>query len=117
LFTLQRADALLGRFISKSERREPNVEGRKAELLQRIESDREVLLHFFRNFIRCLSPNPPGDTREAAAHVRQFLANHDANCRVIAPNAISPLAPRFRGVISMSSVLSTAGVARLPQPQ
>jgi len=44
--------------------------GRKAELLQRIESDREVLLDFFRRFIRCPSPNPPGDTREAAAHIR-----------------------------------------------
>jgi hypothetical protein len=48
------------------------MEGRKAELLQRIESDREVLLDFFRRFIRCPSPNPPGDTREAAAHIRQF---------------------------------------------
>ena len=38
------------------------MEGRKAELLQRIERDREVLLDFFRRFIRCPSPNPPGDT-------------------------------------------------------
>ena len=60
------------------------MEGRKAELLQRIESDREVLLDFFRRFIRCPSPNPPGDTREAAAHIRQFLARHEADCRVIA---------------------------------
>ena len=66
------------------------MEGRKAELLQRIESDREVLLDFFRRFIRCPSPNPPGDTREAAAHIRQFLAHHDADCRVIEPNEIMP---------------------------
>ena len=66
------------------------MEGRRAELLQRIESDREVLLDFFRRFIRCPSPNPPGDTREAAAHIRQFLALHDADCRVIAPNEIMP---------------------------
>jgi succinyl-diaminopimelate desuccinylase len=52
------------------------MEGRKAELLQRIESDREVLLDFFRHFIRCPSPNPPGDTREAAGHILQFLARH-----------------------------------------
>jgi len=44
--------------------------------LQRIESDREVLLDFFRRFIRCPTPNPPGDTREAAGHIRQFLARH-----------------------------------------
>ena len=41
---------------------EPVIEGRKSELLQRIESDREVLLDFLRRFIRCQSPNPPGDT-------------------------------------------------------
>jgi hypothetical protein len=46
------------------------MEGRKSELLQRIESDREVLLDFLRCFIRCQSPNPPGDTREAADHIR-----------------------------------------------
>ena len=66
------------------------MEGRKAELLDRIESDRGVLLDFFRRFIRCRSPNPPGDTREAAAHISQFLARHGADCRVIAPNEIMP---------------------------
>jgi hypothetical protein len=45
------------------------MEGRKVELLHRIESDREVLLDFLRGFIRCPSPNPPGDTREAADQV------------------------------------------------
>jgi len=66
------------------------MEGRKAELLQRIENDREVMLDFFRRFIRFSSPNPPGDTREAAGHIRQFLARHGADCRVIAPNEIMP---------------------------
>ena len=42
------------------------MESRKAKLLERIESDRDVLLDFFHGFIRCPSPNPPGDTREAA---------------------------------------------------
>jgi succinyl-diaminopimelate desuccinylase len=66
------------------------MEGRKAELLQRVESDREVLLDFFRRFIRCPSPNPPGDTREAAGHIRQFLTRHNVDCRVIAPNELMP---------------------------
>ena len=66
------------------------MEGRKAELLERIQSDREVLLGFFRRFIRCRSPNPPGDTREAAGHIRQFLAQHGADFRVIAPSEIMP---------------------------
>ena len=66
------------------------MEVRKAELLERIESDREVLLDFFRSFIRCRSPNPPGDTREAAAHIRQLLARHGVDYRVIAPNEAMP---------------------------
>jgi acetylornithine deacetylase/succinyl-diaminopimelate desuccinylase-like protein len=61
------------------------MEGRKVALLHRIESDREVLLDFLRRFIRCPSPNPPGDTRQAADHIRQFLERHGAECRVIAP--------------------------------
>jgi succinyl-diaminopimelate desuccinylase len=66
------------------------MEGRKAELLQRIEADREVLLDFFRRFIRCPSPNPPGDTREAAQHIRQHLTRHGVDLRVIAPNETMP---------------------------
>ena len=33
------------------------MENRKAELLQRVESDRDVLIDFLRQFIRCPSPN------------------------------------------------------------
>ncbi len=47
------------------------MDSRKAELLQRIENDRDILIDFLRGFIRCTSPNPPGDTREAAAHIRR----------------------------------------------
>ena len=66
------------------------MEGRKAELLHRIEGDREVLLDFFRRFIRCRSPNPPGDTRDAAGHIRQLLERHGAEYGVIAPNEVMP---------------------------
>ncbi len=66
------------------------MKGRKFELLRRIESDREVLLDFLRGFIRCPSPNPPGDTRLAADHIRHLLEQHGAECRVIAPNEVMP---------------------------
>jgi succinyl-diaminopimelate desuccinylase len=66
------------------------MDGRKAELLHRIESDREVLLDFFRGFIRCRSPNPPGDTREAADHIRGLLQRHGVEAREIAPNEVMP---------------------------
>ena len=89
------------------------MEGRKAELLQRIENDREVMLDFFRRFIRFSSPNPPGDTREAAGHIRQFLARHGADCRVVAPNEIMPnLMATFEAakpaVTSRSTAISTS---------
>jgi succinyl-diaminopimelate desuccinylase len=66
------------------------MEGRKAELLQRIENDREMLLGFLRDFIRCPSPNPPGDTLKAADHIRRLLERHGAEYRVIAPNELMP---------------------------
>jgi succinyl-diaminopimelate desuccinylase len=66
------------------------MESRKARLLERIESDRDVLIDFLRDFIRCASPNPPGDTREASAHVRRLLDRHHVGYRVIAPQATMP---------------------------
>ncbi|HTZ35065.1 MAG TPA: M20/M25/M40 family metallo-hydrolase [Stellaceae bacterium] len=66
------------------------MEGRKAELLQRIERERDVLLDFLRGFIRCPSPNPPGDTRQAAEHISGFLARHGVEQRIIAPNETMP---------------------------
>jgi len=49
-----------------------------------------VLLDFFRGFIRCPSPNPPGDTRDAAGHIRQLLAGHDVEYGVIALDEMMP---------------------------
>src|SRR5215467_13354835 len=66
------------------------MESRKAELLQRVESDRDVLIDFLRRFIRCRSPNPPGDTRAAAAHIRELLDRRGIEYRVIAPEETMP---------------------------
>ena len=66
------------------------MENRKTKLLERIESDRDILLQFLREFIRCQSPNPPGDTREAAAHVRKLLDQRNVPYRVIAPQQTMP---------------------------
>ena len=66
------------------------MEGRKKELLDRIERDRELLLGFFREFIRCESPNPPGDTLKAAAHIKKLLDARGVAYRVIAPNETMP---------------------------
>jgi succinyl-diaminopimelate desuccinylase len=66
------------------------MESRKAELLSRIDRDRDVLIEFLRGFIRCASPNPPGDTREAAAHIRKLLDRHRIAYQVIAPQETMP---------------------------
>jgi len=66
------------------------MDGQKAKLLDRIEADRELLIGFLRDFIRCASPNPPGDTLAAAAHVRKLLDARSVPYRVIAPNAAMP---------------------------
>ncbi len=57
----------------------------KQELLAAIERDRDQIIDFYRGFIRAKSPNPPGETREAAAHIGKFLANEGLKFRTIAP--------------------------------
>ncbi|MGO8865185.1 MAG: M20/M25/M40 family metallo-hydrolase [Alphaproteobacteria bacterium] len=59
-------------------------------LLQAIERDRERILDFYRGFIRAKSPNPPGDTREAAAHIGKLLSGEAVQYRTIAPKSEMP---------------------------
>jgi succinyl-diaminopimelate desuccinylase len=66
------------------------MEGAKQRLVQRVDKDREKLLDFFRGFIRCPSPNPPGDTRLAVQHIRRLLDGHGVEYRIIAPNETMP---------------------------
>src|SRR3954452_12816749 len=47
------------------------------ELLNRIAADRTEILRFMQDFVRIRSPNPPGDTRSAMAHVRALLDRHE----------------------------------------
>jgi len=46
----------------------------RATILQWIEEDREKLVGFLSSFVRVPSPNPPGDTRAAAAFLHDALA-------------------------------------------
>lgn len=66
------------------------MDATKQRLLQRIETDKDILIDFLRGFIRCKSPNPPGDTREVAAYVCHFLDRHGLDHRVIAPHPQMP---------------------------
>lgn len=62
----------------------------KQDLEAWVEADRDVLIEFLQTFIRCRSPNPPGDTLEAAQHVRAFLESQDLGYEIIAPNEVMP---------------------------
>jgi len=62
----------------------------KAQLLRWIDEDREAIVAFLCDFVRAKSPNPPGDTTLAAAHVTRFLTLNQLPFRVIAPQATMP---------------------------
>ncbi len=62
----------------------------KQQLLAQVDRDRDLLISFLRDFIRCRSPNPPGDTREAARHVRALLDARGVDYRIIAPEETMP---------------------------
>jgi succinyl-diaminopimelate desuccinylase len=59
-------------------------------LLAETEAAREELIGFLQGFVRIPTPNPPGDTREAAAYLRRFLDGHGLAHDVIAPVAAWP---------------------------
>ena len=59
-------------------------------LTQWIDNERERIISFLQAFIRCKSPNPPGDTTEAARHIMDFLRNEELEFRIIAPEATMP---------------------------
>ena len=57
----------------------------RKRLLDWIEADRDKLIDFFAGFVRAKSPNPPGDTRTAVAHIRAFLDAEGLPYRLIDP--------------------------------
>ena len=59
-----------------------------------VDSERETLVNLCRRLVEARSVNPPGDTRVAAAVVREFLVARGIDCEVIAavddkPNVVS----------------------------
>jgi len=62
----------------------------KQTLLSWIDRDRQLLLDFFQTFVRCRTPNPPGDTTSAARHVRAILDANELCYRIIAPQGTMP---------------------------
>jgi succinyl-diaminopimelate desuccinylase len=71
----------------------------KQALLDGIARDRDRLIDFLSGFIRAKSPNPPGDTSEAAAHVRRLLDSEGIAYRIVDPQPTMPnIVATFEGV-------------------
>jgi succinyl-diaminopimelate desuccinylase len=63
--------------------------GRK-QLLAWIDRDRDDLVRFLQAFVRHKSPNPPGDTRDVARFLTQFLDQRALPYRIISPHPEMP---------------------------
>jgi succinyl-diaminopimelate desuccinylase len=61
------------------------MDSTKKQLLKWIDEDEDKLINFLSGFIQAKSPNPPGDTREAAAYITRFLNENMLPYRIIAP--------------------------------
>lgn len=62
----------------------------KDRLASRIDADRDLLIGFLRDFIRCRTPNPPGDTSAAAEFLRLHFARSGIAYEEIAPQPDRP---------------------------
>jgi succinyl-diaminopimelate desuccinylase len=74
----------------------------KRRLIDRVEEDRDEIVGFVRGFLRARSPNPPGDTREAARYVTDYLDSKGIMYDVVGPdpekpNIVSGFKTRRRG--------------------
>lgn len=81
----------------------------KTQLLRWIDEDREEIVGFLCDFVRAKSPNPPGDTTLAAAHVTRFLERNGLPFRIIAPQPTMPnIVGTFEGARPATTWSSTA---------
>lgn len=59
-------------------------------LLDALTADTASHISFLKSFVQAPSPNPPGDTREAAGIIRKYLASHGIPSHTIAPREHMP---------------------------
>jgi succinyl-diaminopimelate desuccinylase len=62
----------------------------KQQLLDRVDEEKEEIVAFLQGFLAAKSPNPPGDTREAANYVAKFLDSKDIKHKSLGPDAEKP---------------------------
>lgn len=62
----------------------------KATLIAEIDSDKPKLIAFLQKFMQAPSPNPPGDTREAADVIIEYLQENGITPEIVAPQEHMP---------------------------
>ena len=62
----------------------------RAQIIRWIDEDRDTLIDLLGNFVRAKSPNPPGDTREAARVLCDFLEQRELPYRIVASDETMP---------------------------
>ena len=60
------------------------------DLLARLDADRDRSIEFLRNLLRVPSPNPPGDTRAAAAFLQSALREAGLESEMFSPHPEMP---------------------------
>src|SRR5437016_9826678 len=82
----------------------------KKQLATWIDDDRDTIIEFLCEFVRAKSPNPPGDTTLAAAHVASFLEAHQRSPRLRRRRGASLTAPLpFRVIAPQPSMPNIVG--------
>ncbi|KAF3769723.1 hypothetical protein M406DRAFT_66194 [Cryphonectria parasitica EP155] len=59
-------------------------------LLDALTADEASHMAFLQSFVQAPSPNPPGDTRQAAAVIQTYLSSHNITTQTIAPRDVMP---------------------------
>ncbi len=62
----------------------------KKQLLERVEKDKDTITNFLQGLISAKSPNPPGDTREAASYVANFLESKGIKVKKVGADTEKP---------------------------
>ena len=70
----------------------------RRRLLSMVDAERDALIVLLSRLVKARSPNPPGDTRAAAAVLADWLAARNISYRVVGPDATMPnLLASFQG--------------------
>jgi len=70
----------------------------RRRLLSMVDAERDALIDLLSRLVQARSPNPPGDTRAAAAVLTDWLAARNVSYRVVGPDATMPnLLASFQG--------------------